>query len=240
MGTTSTSASAPSSSVPSGGSLLPGEFILTEKGAVHTQYGVLLVTDVSLSMRETNQFTGIRKIDDVSDALTDPVVGFVPLLQRSSMRDAFSIGVLPFAGSPRPFRAWCTLAEVKPEAFRVAESDLGSSTAIGSALKAARELALEWKSEASGTPREVTVLLMSDGGENAGTNPMEEATALKAAGITLVVAGYGGGLDDADGRTLAEMASPDPDGTGPMYAETRDGQTLRQFFARSTLQIVRN
>ncbi len=114
----------------------------------------------------------------------------------------------------------------------------GNMTAIGTALAKADEIAQAWLADAeANVPRYVTILLMSDGGENCGSNPLAKAEAIKqrVAGdhqrdpIVIATAAYGAA---ADTKLLEAIASKRPDGT-PYFAKVDTGAQLRDFFLQS-------
>lgn len=210
---------------------------------------VILVLDGSGSMSAQETGTGRRKAEAVIYHLVKEAPGddrwqgsLLHRLKTSRNADAFWLGVITFddrvdiALHPRP------LSEVWPEDL---DMDLlgkhGDRTAIGRALEAADQMAQNWLHAPDADPRVprfVTILLMSDGQETAGTDPVRVAERIKSRGqggdtdrpqVVIATAAYG---DDADVATLQAIASRRQDGS-PFFKKVNTGAELRDFFLES-------
>ncbi len=209
----------------------------------------LLVLDFSGSMAEREQRSGIIKAEAVVHHLIREPAGEHPRsgsllarLQRSRNRDAFWIAILAFSSRIEQVLAPTPLGQVDPQGLPLDSKDLlnrfGDNTAIGRALQEADRIAQAWLAGADPQlPRFVTILLMSDGCETCGTDPIGVARRIHArAGsgrprppIVIATAAYG---EDADEQVLQAIASARPDGS-PMFARVHSGAELRDFFIAS-------
>lgn len=206
---------------------------------------VLPALDGSGSMKEKERRTGRVKADAVIDHLLGAEDGLVPRLKVSRNRDRYYVGLVTYdervnAVPPK------ALAQLAPDDLVV---DLtvrhGGSTAIGRALAEAGTMARQWLAQADpGVPRYATIMLMSDGQETCGSDPVGVAANIKAGAkeidgrpeIVIATAAYGDD-DDCDEAALREMASPRPDGA-PFFARVETGQELREFFLASMRSSV--
>jgi len=109
----------------------------------------------------------------------------------------------------------------------------GGETAIGDALEGAYAMAQAFLDGQSTASRSVVIVLMSDGQNNRGANPVEVAERIKQSGqrITLCAAGYGKdrGLDE---MTLKRLVSEPHN-----YKFTMNTNELRDFFEASISQM---
>jgi hypothetical protein len=110
----------------------------------------------------------------------------------------------------------------------------GSGTAIGDALAAAFDKAKQFLAQTSRVPRSVVIVLMTDGQNNMGRDPIKVADEIKASGlrISICAAGYGKS-GDIDEMTLKKLVS---DASG--YSRVYDAEQLRKFFERSVSSVV--
>jgi Mg-chelatase subunit ChlD len=104
----------------------------------------------------------------------------------------------------------------------------GGETAIGDGMKVAQQIGEDFlKNEQEGLPRNVVIIVMSDGQNNRGMDPRAVAKEIKQnERVTIVSAAYG---KDADKNLLKEIAS-DPD---EYYSEPQSGSELRDYFLAS-------
>jgi uncharacterized protein YegL len=207
---------------------------------------ILLLLDGSGSMSGKESQTGRVKAESVIYHLVRQQQGdsrdtgsLLQRLKASSNRDRFWLSVITFdnridvALHPR------RLEQVVPEDLDI---DLlgkhGDLTAIGHALTTAHQIAQSWLDDADPLiPRFATILLMSDGQETVGSDPVGVAQTIKKntsnelgrPQIAIATAAYG---DDADGATLSAIASQRADGS-PMFARVDTGAQLRDFFMES-------
>lgn len=118
----------------------------------------------------------------------------------------------------------------------------GNRTAIEPALDEAFNMVRPWIEQADPyIPRFATILLMSDGCENCGTNPIAAAEGIKKWSaehsgdlprppILIATAPFG---SDADRATLTAVACPNPKDGQPMCKFVKTGSELRDFFLAS-------
>lgn len=218
----------------------------------------LLVLDGSGSMAEREPRTGLTKADLVMFHLVREPAGENPRsgsllarLQRSRNRHSFWVAVLAFSSRVEQILPPTPLVQVDPRSI---DFDLlgrfGDNTAIGLAMQEADQIAQLWLSGADPKlPRFATILLMSDGCETCGTDPVGVAQRIHARiaaapspgpswlnrpALVIATAAYG---DDADEATLQAIASRHPSGQ-PMFARVQTGAELRDFFLRSITTAV--
>ncbi len=222
------------------------ESIIEEFSAPLTyQQLAVLTTDGSGSMSASIAETGRTKGQEVIHHLLSPTNGLLARLRASRTRDAFYVALVTFddrvdvALHPTP------VTQVADDDFDI---DLlvkhGQSTAIGKALREAVALGRAWIAQADpDIPRVVTICLLSDGQETAGSDPLGEAQAVKSGppeprlgrpAITIASCAYG---DDADEATLRSIASTGPDGS-PLFLRSDSGERIRDFFLRSITSAV--
>jgi von Willebrand factor type A domain. len=218
----------------------------------------LLVLDGSGSMAEREPRTGLTKADSVmfhlirEPASENPRSGsLLARLQRSRNRSSFWLGILAFSSRVEQILPPTPLSQVDPQSVDFdLLSRFGDNTAIGRALEEADRVAQLWLAGADPKlPRFVTILLMSDGCETCGTDPVGVAQRIHARVVAtpspgparlnrpvlvIATAAYG---DDADEATLQAIASRYPGGQ-PMFARVQTGAELRDFFLRSISTAV--
>lgn len=190
------------------------------------QLGVL-VLDGSGSMEKPGE-TRSPKGEEVATA----VRGLISCLQRSSKATSFYLAVITYDDRvnsshtpPTPVLKMNATGDYNPLHGH------GGETAIGDALRQAAIVAEDFLSEAKRIPRQAVIILMTDGKNNAGTDPRKVAEIIKRSGqsITICAAGYGR-PGDIDESTLREIV------TNPKESVvTRDPDTLREFFNKSLL-----
>ncbi|MGA7606400.1 MAG: vWA domain-containing protein [Anaerolineales bacterium] len=198
----------------------------------------ILVVDASGSMGDKIQESGLTKAEDVIRHLVKGPNSLFDRLMTSRNREDLYLSWLTFDDRvdiilPRPIQ------QIPREEMDIPLLQKhGQRTAIGKALNEAFRVAQDWLALASpGISRYATILLMSDGQENANSDPLGAAAKIKSFGqgsgvrpkIMLATAAYG---DDADRVMLEAMASNRPDGS-PMFKKVASGEELRDFFIES-------
>lgn len=181
-------------------------------GAENTQLAVL-VPDLSGSMSVGN------KIGELHASL----VALVSELANPENRDAFQVCVVPYGERAGVHLPATPATAVRPESLALRCESLGSLTNIAAGLALAH--AEVRRSLAEGTAKQLrpVVVLLTDGGHNAGPRPEPVATALKADADAIAVA-FGA---DADLALLQNLA------TAPALAiRCSNGRDLRQYFAK--------
>lgn len=199
-----------------------------------------LLLDGSGSMTGEEADTGRSKAEQVIHHLISSQDGLLQRLRTGKNRDAYYLAVVTF--DDRVDVSWpLKVTQISDRDLNIQLTQKhGQSTAIGLALREARLVAEQWLVAADPlVPRIATILLLSDGVETAGSDPLAEAAATKVAGATrsplgrpsvmIATAAYGG---DADETTLRVLASDGPDGA-PLFKRVNTGQELRDFFLRS-------
>ncbi len=199
---------------------------------------ILPVLDASGSMDTRNPETGTTGAQDVMSHLAGSPDSLLSRLMTSRNRDDLYMGLITFDNRvdvipPRPI-----LQLSKEELDIPLIKKHGQNTAIGSAVSEALRVGQDWSAQAPPkVTRFVTILLMSDGHENANSDPLGVAAHIKSLAqigvrrpqILLATAAYG---DKADYATLQAMASSRPDGS-PMFKRVSSGAELRDFFIES-------
>lgn len=214
------------------------------------EYGAPSPTSEQLGL-PTLDGTGSMKGADKSDpsktkaeAVAEAVKGLLERLYVSSRRNEIHMAVIAYdsndPGEVRAERFSVTSEEMvqKPADFWNPLRGHGGSTPIGAALAKAGEMAKEFLDHEGELPREVVIVLMSDGLHNYGRDhglpePEPVAEQLKAdPRITIATVAYGG---DADVERLKRLASDEE----RYFTEVDDPDSLRDFFVWSILQPAR-
>lgn len=220
------------------------------RGPVGHHELVILCIDVSASMGQfQNGRDGPTKADEIIQHLSTDGEGFLNQLRTSSHSNTFFLSIVTFDTqvtvrevSKVHDTANNTLLAITEQEFR-SMFGLGSSTMLGRGLAAAGDIATTWLATEDGrrpVPRSATIIVLSDGQENAGTNPIsvagqirEQADRFPRLGlrpsIVIASAAYG---NDADEATLQAIASRDAAGR-LMYRKVRNGKDLRDFCMQS-------
>jgi uncharacterized protein YegL len=194
----------------------------------------ILVLDGSLSMTEQGE-TGQSKAVEVSNA----VRGLIGRLQSSTKNKNFLLSIVTFEDEakikfgPTPVTQLNPLDDYNP----VNEHGKGTGTAIGNALLVAKDIAEKFLNESSPFPRSVVIVLLTDGQNNVGIDPLQVADEIKKSGkrITICAVGYGKG-GNVDELLLQKIVSP-PIGSQPTYLRTYNTEDLRRFFEGSITTI---
>jgi uncharacterized protein YegL len=189
----------------------------------------ILVLDGSGSMATKGE-TGQPKTDEVNTA----VRGLIALLKTSRLKDNFHLAVITFDSrvddnrvSPTTVTNLDELGDYNPM------SGHGGGTHIGDALDKASVVATAFLGVKTSFPRSVVIVLMSDGQNKGGLDPVSVADSIKASGrpITLCCAGYGKGTD-VDALTLQKVASD-----ASAYIRAYNPDDLRKFFVASISKL---
>ena len=160
--------------------------------------------------------------------------GLMSRLRNSRQRENFYLAVVTYDHRVQTGRLEPTpVTQVDDTADYNPLKDHGGETAIGDALEGAYEVAEAFLKGQSAASRSVVIVVMSDGQNNRGKNPVEVAERIKQSGqrITVCAAGYGRdrGLDE---MTLKRLVS-EPQG----YKFTMNTNELRDFFEASISQV---
>jgi uncharacterized protein YegL len=192
-------------------------------------------------MGEIESATNRTKADEVIAQLISSEDGLLKRLQSSRNRDSMEVAIVTF-----DTRTHTLLPKVLSQ---VDTNDLnirllakhGGDTGMGTALSEANNIAQQWLSHADPRiARFVTILVMTDGQETAGTDPLGVAAAIKAQvtypdgnrpSIVIATAAYG---DNADENTLRAMATQQPDGY-TFFKKVHSGEDLREFMLQSII-----
>jgi len=204
----------------------------------------ILVLDGSGSMNDPEKATGRQKAAVVEDQITNLKDGLIQRLRKSTRAHEISLAIVTFDHRVKVLLNPTPVLRLDPASVKL---DLlrrhGGSTAIGDALRTAGIIAEQFLAqEEEDIPRYVTILLMSDGQNNSGEDPLTVANAIKGrardkAGrpeIVIATAAYG---DDADEETLRQIATQIPEQPDKFFAKVQTGEQLRQFFIASMVSI---
>lgn len=190
----------------------------------------ILVLDGSESMSERDAHGRGTKAQAVGEAARK----FIETLQKSSRRQDFWIALIAFDNNvevrllPTPVTK-IELSSIKTDPY------LGGSTAIGDALFTAGNMAEEFITSETDLPRSVVIMLMSDGQNNTGREPLTIAQDIKtrlSGKVNMVSVAYG---ETADKETLLRIASDPERG----FCFTDSAEELRSFFEASILERER-
>jgi uncharacterized protein YegL len=190
----------------------------------------ILVLDGSQSM------SGAENPEDAdsmtkAEAVGKAVRGLIQRVKDSTRAHEISLAFIAFDNEVQVRLQPTPVTEIDLEVFNT-DPYLGGSTAIGDALYEAGKIADEFLSRVGTLPRMVVLMLMSDGQNMLGRNPLEAANELKGKlGERLIIhcAAYG---PDADQGTLKQICTK-PDSKN--FTLTHDAETLRSAFTGSLL-----
>lgn len=189
----------------------------------------ILVLDGSGSMGTSGE-TGQSKADEVNNS----VRGLISRLKISRLKENFYLSILTYDSrvdkqllKPTPITQIDEMNDYNPL------SGNGGETAIGDALEAAGNIAEEFLVGQADFPRSVVIVLMTDGQNNCGKDPVDAANKIKNSGkrITICAAGYGKS-EEIDALTLQKIVS---EGSG--YIRAYDPEALRKFFEASVSKV---
>jgi hypothetical protein len=191
------------------------------------QLGIIL-EDESLSMSEVGE-TGQTKSNEVNMGER----GVVSRLKVSRNRDNFLLARIRYAESPDLVLKPTPLGNIDETEDFVPTDPTGARTAIGEALYAGFSLAQDWLAAPSEVPRSVVLMLLTDGQNNSGRDPMAVAQNIKASGQRIKICAAGYGKDsDVDSRMLQQIVS-EPMG----FVRAYDPEQLRKFFEASISRV---
>lgn len=189
---------------------------------------VIVAVDVSTSMLATD----VRP--DRLSAAKQAASRFVDALP-----DEFNVGLVAFAGSAAVIVAPSTDREALESGIeRLAEGSTGvQGTAIGEAINTSLEAVRTLDAKAANNPPPARVVLLSDGANTSGRDPLEAAADATKAKIPIHTISFGtpsGAVDrggravrvPVDGMTLRAVA----DQTGGEYHEATSGDELRAVY----------
>ena len=183
--------------------------------------GLLIALDTSSSMGDP--FDGSTKIEVAKGLLAELV---------DSFPDASLVGLRSFSGCDQDSRLLVPIGALDRTAFKTQIRSLqpGGATAIQGLLEQA-------KLDFAGVPGRKTILLVSDGSETCGGDPVAAAKALIATGYDLKVAvvGFGVAGDTRARDELSAIAAA----TGEIYFSAETSEALRAALRRASLSPVR-
>ena len=189
----------------------------------------ILVLDGSGSMADIGE-TSKSKADEVNTA----VRGLISRLAHSRLRDNFLLAVITFDTKVDENRVPPTPVTTLDE-FGDYNSlhGHGGGTNIGDALDKAATVAKSFLGSQQSFPRTAVIVIMSDGQNTGGQDPVTVADSIKKGGqpITLCCAAYGMN-SDVDALTLQKIAT---DAAG--YVRAYDPERLRKFFEASVSKL---
>jgi uncharacterized protein YegL len=199
-----------------------------ETAKAFEQLGIL-VLDGSGSMT-TPGVSGQAKAVEVHQA----VQGLMGRLRNSRRRHNFLLAVITYDHRVNARRLLPTFVTgIDDTGDYNPLSGHGGNTAIGAALEEAYQLAEQFLAETTAFPRSVVIIVMSDGKNNAGLDPLQVAERIKNSGqrITVCAAGYGKD-QELDEMTLKRLVSD-----AQCYKFTMNTNELRDFFEQSITQV---
>lgn len=187
------------------------------------QLGVL-VLDGSGSMKSIGE-TGKTRAEEVSQALR----GLISRMKVSRLKANFLLGVITYDQVAKVRLEPTPVTMIDETANYDPLDGHGGETAIGDALEAANKMSEAFLSVQAKFPRSAVIVLMTDGNNNRGKDPLDVATSIKNSGkhVTICVAAYGK-AKEVDSLMLTKLAS-DP----RSYERVYDGEKLRAWFEAS-------
>jgi uncharacterized protein YegL len=182
----------------------------------------ILVLDGSPSMQVPGE-TGAPKTEEVASAVRDLILR----MRNSRLRYNFFLSILSYDEKVQGRLPPTPVSEIDETADYSNNSEHGSGTAMGDALEVAGKVANEFLSNQDTIPRSVVIVLMTDGQNTTGKDPVTVAKAIRNSGqrIAVCAAGYGKDIDEAGLRRLVSTANS--------YKHTYNIEELRQFFEAS-------
>jgi uncharacterized protein YegL len=190
----------------------------------------ILVLDGSGSMAASDaQGRGTK-----AQAVGEAVQGLITKLQGSSRRQDFWLALIVFDNNVEVRLTPTPVTEIEISSIET-DPYLGGETAIGDALFAASNMAEDFTASEADLPRSVVIMLMSDGQNNTGREPLSIAENIKtrfSGKVTIVSVAYG---KDADKETLIRIANDPEKG----FRATDSADQLRSFFEASIVERER-
>jgi len=204
-------------------------FTKTSNPRQREQLGIL-ICDGSGSMLELDA-AGEPKHQAVNRVMNE----LTQRLRRSSRKDEVFLAMYAFDNQVELKMAPTPVTQIDTNANFDPLVGHGNATAIGDGLYEAHRLAEEFlNNEQEGLPRDVVILVLSDGQNNTGNHdPRNMANQIKNnRRITLVSAAFG---IDADRNLLQNICSD----ANKFYMEVKTGDQLRDYFLSSLETIER-
>jgi uncharacterized protein YegL len=192
----------------------------------------ILVLDGSGSMEELG-ISDQPKAEEINQA----VRGLISRLRNSGKKENFYLAMVTYDHRVNKERLAPTpVMEVNDTDNYNPIEGHGGETAIGDALEGAFEVAEAFLDRQRTYSRSVVIMVMSDGQNTCGKNPVDVADRIKQSGkrITICAAGYGKGRD-LDEMTLKRLVS-NPLGQ-PCYKFTMNTNELRDFFTATVTEV---
>ena len=190
----------------------------------------ILVLDGSGSMSASDaQGRGTK-----AQAVGEAVQGLITKLQGSSRQQDFWLALIVFDNNVEVRLTPTPVTDIEISSI-VADPYIGGETAIGDALFAASTMAEDFIAGETDLPRSVVIMLMSDGQNNTGREPLSVAQDIKtrfSSKVTMVSVAYG---EDADKETLIRIANNPEKG----FRATDSAEELRSFFESSIVERER-
>jgi Mg-chelatase subunit ChlD len=197
---------------------------VTEQRAFE-QLGVLAL-DGSASMRDVSE-SGQTKGDEVNQAVRD----LIARLKASRYRENYHLATLTYDDKVVDRLAPTSVTQLDETADFNPCVGHGGATAIGDALARAGAIADQFlNGQTSELPRSVVIVVMSDGENNRGQDPIQVSERIKADNkrIRICAAAYGRSVDEQTLRGIATEPSA--------FARTHSAEDLRKFFLASISQ----
>ena len=193
------------------------------------EQGIVFVEDVSPTMGELG-ITGQPKAQESAASFQ----GCVARLDISRYADNFVVGAVRFSHVvDRDFLPLQPVHSVGDLARLELVDPDGRGTAIGDGLAAAYDIARAWMDAGTAVPRTAVLVVLTDGKNNTGEDPVAVAERIKQdERVTICAAGYGTG-ENIDENVLRQIVSR-PD----CYVLTRHPEELREFFYRSVSTVT--
>lgn len=185
------------------------------------QLGVLLL-DGSGSMRTPGE-TGNPKAVEVGIAARD----LISRLKKSFKRDNLYLSIVMFDQNIEECVITKPVIDIDETADYNPLNNHGGETAIGYALEKAFEISDKFLSETTEFRRTAVIILMTDGQNSCGCNPLDVANKIKSCGKPIAINAVGYGKDaEIDKTTLDRIISI----SGGKTIYPSDQEFLRTFF----------
>lgn len=191
----------------------------------------ILVLDGSSSMNDPDKHGRGTKAEAVGKAVQE----LIERLKKSTRKQDFWLALVAFDNKVETRLQPTPVLDI--DAQRIMTNPyLGGTTAIGDALDTGAKIAETFLGQKGDLDRSVIIMIMSDGNNNSGKDPMSIADGIKAKYdsklVEIVSVAYGA---DADKETLKRLATDPNRG----FCETDEAERLRNFFAASIVEHER-
>lgn len=205
------------------------ESIISVKETIGWEQLGVLVLDGSGSMGSVGE-TGKTKAEEVNTA----VQGLISRLKNSRKREQFYLAIVTYDHRVTTRLVPTRVPEINDNEDYNPLKGHGGETAIGDALESAVQVADQFiASRTEGIPRTAVVVLMTDGQNNRGKDPVAVAEAHKAKGTDVVICAAGYGKQEVDALTLQRIVTD-----MSRYVRAYDPEVLRKFFEESISQVA--